>query len=113
MSVMGNMGAEDGEVVRDSWMYKLTLRSDLVVKRKVQLLSSGVFYTFHNFEAAPEDKKAWYLAARCAQSLCTSAWGTPASPSPISAACRCRMQPERAEEIVDGSRKVIRAKGQW
>ena len=89
MSMMGMSGEDGGEVVRDSWMYKLTLRSDLVVKRKVQLLSSGVFYTFHNYEAAPEDKKAWYLAAKC------------------------RMQPEAAEEIVDGSRKVIRAKGQW
>jgi hypothetical protein len=54
----------DGSV-KCGWMCKLTMRSSLVVRRRVALYDNGVFYTYHDFDKQPDQRKAWYLSGRC------------------------------------------------
>lgn len=74
--------------LREGWVYKMTLSSNVVVKRRMHLLPGGVFVTFHDVEHAPEARKTWYLSPRCHVS--------PASESAISEPRRMLIRPQGA-----------------
>uniref|UniRef100_A0A7R9VPK8 PH domain-containing protein n=1 Tax=Chlamydomonas euryale TaxID=1486919 RepID=A0A7R9VPK8_9CHLO len=73
---------------REGWMYKMTVASDVVVKRRVHLHPEGMFYTFHDFVNAPHAKKSWFLSPRCSL--------TPSSEARVSEPRKMKVRPQGA-----------------
>ena len=73
---------------RAGYIYKATANSELVVRRMLHLTDEG-WYTFHDYDKNPSERKAWYLDRRC------------------------HLSPENAADIVQPQRKLERQPGTW